>query len=159
MEDRPRVRGKYFEELEIGEAAESPGRTITEADIVQFAGLSGDYNPLHTDSEYAKTTIFGERVAHGLLGLSIASGLAWRTGLMEGTAEALIGIDWKFRAPIRIGDTIRLRAEVKQKKEMSRLGGGFVTFSTTLFNQRDEVTQKGTWVLLVRSREVPEEEE
>ena len=145
-------RGLYFEEVEIGDAVESPARTITEADVVAFAGLTGDYNPLHTDAEYAKGTIFGQRVAHGLLGLSVASGLAWRTGFVEGTAEALIGVDWKFRAPILIGDTIRLRVEVTKKKAMPRLGGGFVTFAATLLNQRDEVVQKGTWTLLVRSR-------
>jgi len=152
MTEAKQARGRYFEELVVGDEVESPGRTITEADVVLFAGLSGDYNPLHTDAEYARTTIFGERVAHGLLGLSVASGLAWRTGLLEGTAEALIGVDWKFRAPILIGDTIRLLAQVSQKKEMQRLGGGFVTFSMTLLNQRDEVVQKGTWTLLVRSQ-------
>lgn len=146
------LRGRTFEEFTVGDAVESPARTITESDVVLFAGLSGDYNPLHTDAEYAKGTIFGTRVAHGLLGLSVASGLAWRTGFLEGTAEALIGVDWKFRAPIRIGDTIRLRAEVSQKREMARLGGGFVTFTVTLLNQRDEVVQKGTWTVLVRGR-------
>ena len=145
------LRGVPFEGLEIGQVVETPARTVTEADIVLFAGLSGDYNPLHTDAEYAKTTLFGERIAHGLLGLAIASGLAWRTGFLEGTAEALTGMEWKFRAPIRIGDTIRLRIEVKQKKPVPRLGGGFVTFAATLLNQRDEVVQKGTWTLLIRS--------
>ncbi|HHS98448.1 MAG TPA: dehydratase [Chloroflexi bacterium] len=145
------LRGVPFEGLEIGQVVETPARTVTEADIVLFAGLSGDYNPLHTDAEYAKTTLFGERIAHGLLGLAIASGLAWRTGFLEGTAEALTGMEWKFRAPIRIGDTIRLRIEVKQKKPVLRLGGGFVTFAATLLNQRDEVVQKGTWTLLIRS--------
>ncbi len=149
MEQR---RGLYFEEIGIGDGAESPARTITEADVVAFAGLSGDYNPLHTDAEYARGTIFGQRVAHGLLGLSVASGLAWRTGLMEGTAEALISVEWKFRAPVYIGDTIRLRVEAIAKKEMPRLGGGFVTFSAILLNQRGETVQKGTWTLLVRSR-------
>jgi len=152
MTEAKQARGRYFEELAVGDEVESPGRTITEADVVLFAGLSGDYNPLHTDAEYARTTIFGERVAHGLLGLSVASGLAWRTGFLEGTAEALTGVEWKFRAPILIGDTIRLWAQVSQKKEMQRLGGGFVTFSMTLLNQRDEVVQKGTWTLLVCSQ-------
>jgi acyl dehydratase len=86
------------------------------------------------------------------LGLSIAGGLAWVTGLLEGTAEALIGMDWKFRNPIYIGDTIRLHAEVRKKKEMPRLNGGFVTFNATVLNQKDETVQKGTWTLLIRSR-------
>ncbi|MBN1178791.1 MAG: MaoC family dehydratase N-terminal domain-containing protein [Anaerolineae bacterium] len=144
--------GLTFEQFEVGDAGESPARTITEADIVTFAGLSGDYNPLHTDAEFAKGTLFGERVAHGLLGLSVASGLAWRTGFLEGTAEALIGVEWKFRGPIRIGDTIRLRAAVSKKKAMPSLGGGFVTFDVTLLNQRDEVVQKGAWTVLVRGQ-------
>ncbi len=153
MTDMTPQRGRTFEEFQVGDVAESPARTITETDVVLFAGLSGDYNPLHTDVEYAKGTIFGQRVAHGLLGLAVASGLAWRTGFLEGTAEALTALDWKFRTPIRIGDTVRLRAEVSKKKEMQRLGGGFVVFSVTLLNQRDEVVQKGTWTVLVRGQE------
>ncbi|HEY47802.1 MAG TPA: dehydratase [Anaerolineae bacterium] len=151
------MRGKYFEEMTVGDIAESPGRTITESDILSFADFTGDHNPVHTNAEYAKTTIYGEQVAHGLLGLSIAGGLAWGTGLLEGTAEALIGVDWKFRNPIYIGDTIKFRAEVRRKKEMPRMNGGFVTFDATLLNQRDETVQKGTWTLLIRSR--PEEGE
>ncbi|MGD1995434.1 MAG: MaoC/PaaZ C-terminal domain-containing protein [Anaerolineae bacterium] len=156
MAERRQPRGLTFEEFEIGDAIESPARTITEADIVAFAGLSGDYNPLHTDAEYAKGTRFGERVAHGPLGIAVASGLAWRTGFLEGTVEALTAIDWKFRGPIRIGDTVRVQAEVSRKKEMSRLGGGFVIFSLTLLNQNDEVVQKGKWNVLVRGRAADE---
>jgi acyl dehydratase len=138
--------------MTIGDIAESPGRTITENDILHFADFTGDQNPVHINAEYAKETIYGEQVAHGLLGLSIAGGLVWGTGLLEGTAEALIGMDWKFRNPIYIGDTIRFRAEVRKKKEMPRLNGGFVTFNATVLNQRNETVQKGTWTLLIRSR-------
>lgn len=152
MQEIEQLRGKHFEEMTVGDIAESPGRTITESDITLFADFTGDYNPVHIHAEYAKKTIYGEQVAHGLLGLSIAGGLAWRTGLLEGTAEALIGMDWKFRNPIYIGDTIRLLAEVQKKKEMPRLNGGFVTFNATVLNQRDETVQKGTWTLLIRSR-------
>ena len=152
MREIGQLQGKYFEEMTVGDVAESPNRTITESDIMLFANLSGDHNPVHTNAEFAKTTIYGEQVAHGLLGLSIASGLAWRTGLLEGTAEAITGMDWKFRYPICIGDTIRLRAEVRKKKGMPRLNGGFVTLTATVLNQRDETVQKGTWTLLIRSR-------
>ena len=152
MTDTKRPRGRYFEELAIGDAIRSVGRTIAEADIMSFAGLSGDNNPLHTDAEYAKTTRFGERIAHGLLGLAVASGLAWRTGFMEGTTEAVVGVEWKFRAPILIGDTVTLHIEVSQKRQVRRLGGGFITFTLTLYNQRDEAVQKGTWKLLIRSQ-------
>ncbi len=151
MTEIPHLPGRYFEEFEIGESIETPARTITEADVVTFAGLSGDYNPLHTDAEFAKETMFGERVAHGLLGLSIVSGLAWRTGFMEGTADALISVETKFRNPVKFGDTIRARFEVKQKKAMKRMGGGFVTFSIVVLNQRDETIQKGDWTVLIRS--------
>jgi acyl dehydratase len=150
MTESTRPRGRYFEEFEIGDVVETSARTVTETDIVLFAGLSGDYNQLHTDAEFARGTRFGERVAHGLLGLSIASGLAWRLGLIEGTVEAFTGLEWKFRSPIVIGDTIRVRLEPKKKKEMPRLGGGFVTLEVAVLNQRDEIVQKGTWTALIK---------
>jgi acyl dehydratase len=151
MTEIPHPPGRYFEEFEIGESIETTARTITEADVVIFAGLSGDYNPLHTDAEFAKETMFGERIAHGMLGLSIVSGLAWRTGFMEGTADALISVETKFRGAVKFGDTIRARFTVRQKKEMKRLGGGFVTLGVTVLNQRDETIQKGDWTVLIRS--------
>ena len=150
MTEPTRPRGRYFEEFEIGDVVETAARTVTETDIVLFAGLSGDYNQIHTDVEFTKGTRFGERVAHGLLGLSIASGLAARLGLIEGTVEAFTGLEWKFRGPILIGDTIRVRLEVKRKKEMSRLGGGFVVLDVAVLNQRDETVQKGTWTALMK---------
>jgi 3-hydroxybutyryl-CoA dehydratase len=151
MTESTRPRGNYFEEFKIGDTVESASRTITETDIVIFAGLSGDYNQLHTDAEFAKGTIFGERVAHGLLGLSVASGLAQRLGFIEGTAQAFRELTWKFRGPILIGDTIRARFKVREKKEMSRLGGGLVVFDASVLNQRDEVVQKGVWKVLIES--------
>lgn len=148
-------RGRYFEEFTVGDEVISPGRTVTEADIVAFAAFSGDYNQLHTDAEYAKDTIFGERIAHGLLGLSIASGLAARLGFIEGTAEAFRGLNWKFRGPIKIGDTIHIEAQVARKKEMQRLGGGIVVFDVAVINQRGETVQKGQWTVLVKSKPLP----
>ena len=146
------LQGRYFEEFAVGQRVVSPTRTITETDIVNFAGITGDWNPLHTDSEYAGDTIFGERIAHGLLILSIASGLAWRLGFMAGTVEAFLGLDWKFRGPVKIGDTIHLVAEVKNLKPMPRLGGGIVTFNVKVVNQREEMAQRGSWDDLMRSR-------
>ena len=145
-------RGRYFEEFEIGEEVTSPGRTVTETDVVMFAALSGDYNQLHTDAEFAKGTMFGERIAHGLLGLSIAGGLASRLGFIEGTALALLGLTWKFRKPILIGDTIAVYGKVAQKKEMPKLGGGIVVFDLEVVNQREETAQKGQWTVLVASK-------
>ena len=98
-----RPRGLYFEEMEVGSCVVSPGRTVSEADIVAFCGISGDYNELHSNAEFAKRTLFGQRIAHGLLGLAIASGLAGRLGLMEGTAQAFMGLNWKSKQPIFIG--------------------------------------------------------
>jgi len=131
---------------------ESPARTVTEADIVLFAGLSGDYNPLHTDAEFAKGTPYGQRIAHGLLGLAIASGLAARAGFIEGTAQAFLGLEWKFKGPVLIGDTLRIRAEVTKLRAMPSMGGGVVVFAVNVLNQREQVVQQGEWSLLVKSR-------
>ncbi|MGD2143408.1 MAG: MaoC/PaaZ C-terminal domain-containing protein [Anaerolineae bacterium] len=151
MTEPGRPRGRYFEELEIGDAIETAARTVTESDVMRFAGLSGDYNQLHTDAQYAKDTMFGERIAHGLLGLSIVSGLSARMGFGEGTVEAFTSLEWKFRGPIRFGDTIHARFEVKRKKEIARLGGGFVVFDVVVLNQEEETVQKGSWTLLIKS--------
>ena len=99
-------RGRYFEEFQVGDVVVSAGRTITEADIVAFAGLSGDYTQIHTDAEFSRQGMFGQRVAHGLLLLSIASGLTARLGLIEGTALAFRELTWKFSLPLFIGDSI-----------------------------------------------------
>ena len=146
--------GLYFEDLEVGQAFVSPGRTITEADIVAFAGLSGDYNGLHTDEVYAQQTVFGGRIAHGLLILSIASGLASRLGILEGTVLAFRGLEWKFREAVRAGDTIHVRLAVAAKKAMPRLGGGIVDIGLEVRNQRGESVQAGVWRILMRGRPV-----
>jgi len=151
MSELGEARGRYFEEFTVGETIETAGRTVTESDVMRFAALSGDYNQLHTNVEYAEGTMFGQRIAHGLLGLSIVSGLSSRLGFGEGTVEAFTSLEWKFRAPIKFGDTIRARLEVKQKKKMARLGGGFVIFNVVVLNQEDDTVQKGTWTLLMKS--------
>jgi len=149
--------GTYFEDFVVDQTYTSPARTITETDVTIFAGLSGDYNPLHTDALFAEQTRFGKRIAHGLLGLSIASGLAARLGFIDGTAEAFLGLDWKFRDAIYIGDTIRVLVRVAQTKQMKRLGGGIVSFNIEVVNQSGTVAQKGIWRVLVRSREESED--
>jgi 3-hydroxybutyryl-CoA dehydratase len=146
-------RGLYFEEFEVGRKVVSPGRTITETDVVMFAGLSGDYNQLHTDEVFAQDAQFGSRVAHGLLGLAVASGLATRLGLMEGTVEAFLGLDWKFRRPIYLGDTIHVTVEIANTRAMRRLGGGIVDFDVEVVNQDGDVVQKGQWRVLAKGRE------
>jgi 3-hydroxybutyryl-CoA dehydratase len=144
----------YFEEFEVGQSITSVGRTITETDIVNFAGITGDWTQIHTNAEYAAQHPFGQRVAHGLLGLSIASAMAVRLGFVEDTVLAFREIgEWKFSLPIFIGDTIHIRATVVGTKKLRRLGGGQVTFKVEILNQRDEVVQRGTWGLLVMSRQ------
>ena len=146
-------RGMYFEEFEVGTKVISDGRTIAESDIFTFAGLSGDLNTIHTDAEYSKTTPFGQRVAHGLLGLSIASGLATRTGIIDGTVQAFREIsDWKFVKPIYIGDTIHAEITVAEVKPFPRLGNGAVTMNVEVKNQNGEVNMRGTWVMLIMSK-------
>jgi acyl dehydratase len=146
-------KGLYFEEFIVGDSITTPARTVTEADIVSFAALTGDWNPIHVDAEYAATTHFGERVAHGLLGLSIASGLAVRSGFVEDTIIAFRSIDnWKFSLPVKIGDTIHARAEVTETQALPRLGGGQVVFNVEVLNQRDQITQRGQWAMLVKLR-------
>jgi len=152
MSNDYRPRGMCFEEFQPGTEVVTQRRTITEADIVNFAGLSGDFNPIHTDAEFAKTTPFGERIAHGVLGLAVATGLGNQLGFLDGTALAFTGLEWKFKGPIKIGDTIRMTGKVKQTKAMRALGGGFVIFDVRVLNQRDEVVQQGEWTVLVKSK-------
>lgn len=152
--NQPLARGRYFEEFEVGFQATTPARTITETDVVNFAALTGDWNQLHTDAEFARTTVFGQRIAHGLLALSIASGLITRLGLIEGTAEAFRELSWKFRAPVFIGDTIHATATVTETRPLPRLGNGMVILEVSVVNQRGEVVQKGTWQALVKCRPV-----
>lgn len=139
---------RYFDEIQVGEEFLSPGRTVTETDIVIFAGLSGDYNVLHTDAEFMKSSIFGERIAHGLLGLSISSGLLSRA-MRPLAIIAFLELRWKFKAPIKIGDTIKVRAKVIQKKETSKPDRGIVTVQRQIVNQRGEVVQEGETELMV----------
>jgi 3-hydroxybutyryl-CoA dehydratase len=147
-------KGMYFEEFEVGQSVTTAGRTVTEADIVNFAYLSGDWNAIHTNAEYAAQHPFGQRVAHGLLVLSIATGLANQLGFMEDTVLAFRELgSWKFSLPTYIGDTIHVRATATDKKPMRRLGGGLVTFKVEIINQDGEVVQRGTWTVLVQGRE------
>jgi acyl dehydratase len=150
---QPRPRGRYFEEFTVGEKIVTTARTVTESDIVTFAGLSGDFNQIHVDAAFAQGTPFGARVAHGLLGLAIASGLAVQTGFMEQTVMAFRQIDeWKFSAPIFIGDTIHVVLEVLELKALPRLGGGAVSLALDLKNQKDETVHRGRWTVLIQAK-------
>jgi 3-hydroxybutyryl-CoA dehydratase len=148
-----KAQGRYFEEFEIGDAMVTGEHVVTEEEIMAFARLTGDDNPMHTDPEYAETHMFGQQVAHGPLVLSIAVGLAWQLGFMQGTVLAFRDLEWKFSRPVFISDRIRVRAEVHQRKAMSRLGGGAVTFDVRVLNQDDEIVQRGKWNVLVQSKQ------
>jgi acyl dehydratase len=148
-----KVRGLYFEEFEVGMTIITAGRTITESDIVMFAGLSGDFNQIHTDAEYSRSSLAGQRVAHGLLILSIASGLAVRTGFMEGTVQLFREVvEWKFIKPVFIGDTIHVAVTVLETKDLRRMGSGLVTLEVDVRNQREDSVMKGIWRILVAPR-------
>lgn len=147
-------RGLFFEDFEVGQEITTAGRTVTESDIVQFAGLSGDFNQIHVDAHYSHDTKVGQRVAHGLLIASIASGLAVQTGLLQGTVSFFREIsEWKFMKPVFIGDTIYVELQVVEKKAISRAGGGLVTLSFKVINQRQELVNRGRWVALIDSRD------
>lgn len=146
-------RGRFFEEFVVGDTIVTAGRTVTEADIVHFAGLSGDYTQIHTDAAYAASGMFGQRVAHGLLVLSIASGLAVQTGMVEGTVLAFRELAWKFSRPVTIGDTIRAEIEIIETKPVARLGGGSVDMKVNVRNQHDEIVHRGNWIMLVKSKD------
>jgi acyl dehydratase len=145
--------GLYFEEFTVGQKVITEQRTITEDDIMTFAKLSGDNNRIHTDPEFSKTTVFGRQVAHGLLGLAIASGLAWQTGILDGTVIAFREIsEWKFVKPVFIGDRIYVDLDVKETKALPRIGGGSVTILLEVKNQNEEVTHRGSWTVLMMSK-------
>ena len=128
-------------------------KTVTEDNIMTFAGLTGDYNQIHTDAEFARGTQFGQRIAHGLLGMSIAVGLLMRTGVLEGTVMAFREIvEWKFIKPVFIGDTLRVEMEVKDLKAMPRVGGGLAMVGMDVKNQKNESLMRGTLAVLVASK-------
>ena len=147
-----RRSGYRYADLHVGMAFRSPGRTITDADLVGFAGLTGDYSELHTSDVYAKKSQFGRRVAHGLLGLAYAHGLMWaRTGELRETAVAFLGIsDWKFLGPIFVGDTIFVNYQLSELRDSkSRPAQAIATFDVTVVDQDDRTVQQGRKVLLV----------
>ncbi len=145
--------GKLFDDWKEGEEFISPGRTITETDVVMFAAMSGDYNELHTNDAFMQQSQFGQRIVHGLLGLAISHGLLFRTGLLEGTAIAFLGIEaWEFKAPIYFGDTVHVKAKIVEKRlSKSKLDRGVIKIFLELVKQDGTVTQSGLKILMIRS--------
>lgn len=142
----------FYEDLDVDAEHKSTGRTITETDVVSFAGLSGDFNNMHVDEEFAKNTVFKTRVAHGLCVLSVASGL-WFTMPRLATI-AFMGLeDWRFSGAVKFGDTIHITRKLVEKREHKRPNMGFLIFEVNVHNQSGEVVQKGKWVILVQRKE------
>ena len=143
----------YFEDYQVGDEFTTDDRTITESDIVNFAGLSGDFNPLHMSEVFGQTTLFKGRVAHGLLGLAVQSGLMSQTPASKQMAVmAFLGLTWRFTGPIMIGDTIHVRSRVKEKRETSKPDRGLLLTEREVINQRGAVVQKGEVTLMVQRK-------
>ena len=143
----------YWEDFGEGDSFDSPTRTITEADVTGFACLSGDFNRLHVDAEYAAGSAFGQRIAHGLLVVSVMSGLTTRmlmNSFLEPSLLGLLDMQCRFPKPTFIGDTIGVRVTLAEKRETSKPGRGILSFRREAINQRGETVVEGVWKLLVR---------
>ncbi|HLC02437.1 MAG TPA: MaoC/PaaZ C-terminal domain-containing protein [Anaerolineales bacterium] len=143
-------RGLNFDDFKEGDTFVSQARTVTEADVVNFAGLSGDFNPLHTDAVFAAGTPVGERVAHGMLVAAMATGMANWTGVFEGTTLALMEQVIRYKGMVKLGDTVHLELSVAQTRPTSKPDRGVVTFDARVLNQEEQVVQEGQWVLMMR---------
>lgn len=143
----------WFEDFEQGAEKMTAEHMVTDGDIVAFANVSGDHNPLHLDDDYASDGPFGRRIAHGLLGLAVASGLMQQSGLTAETLLAFLGLEWAFRRPLFPGDTMRVRMRVANKRPTRDPGRGLVKLELAVLNQEDDVAQEGTFTVLVRRRE------
>ena len=144
------LRGKTFDQFNPGDEFETASRTITEADVSAFAGLSGDYNPLHTDEEFMKAGPFKGRIAHGMLLASVATGQANQLGIFEGSSIAVLSITLKFTNAVKFQDTVRTVLTCKEKKESSKPDRGTATFDVRMLNQRNETVMESQWVVLLK---------
>jgi acyl dehydratase len=148
------VRGMYFEDFAEGMTLRTPARTITSTDIVNFACLTGDFNDVHTNYEYAKSTPFGEVIAHGPLIYGVAGGLQYASGINDGTLLALLGIDkWRLLGPVKHGDTVHMEQTVIAKRKTSKPGQGIITFKREIKKQDGSVVQEMEATIMYRCRE------
>ena len=144
--------GLYYEDYEIGAEFETPGRTIGETDLISFAAMTGDFNPIHTDEEYCKQSPFGTRIAHGLMGLAYIEGLKFRLGHFDQTAIATLGWNIKFPKPLLIGDTVHVKVKIANKRETSKPDRGILFEEVQLINQRGEVVIEGEHTVMVQRK-------
>jgi Acyl dehydratase len=144
----------HFEEFEEGKQFVSVGRTVTESDLVMHSALTGDWTELHTNSEYAEETEFGERIAHGPMTFVQATGFVYRMGIVERTAIAFLGMNYMdLPNPVFIGDTLSLEAVVTDQKDIgSRDDAGIVVLDCTMTNQNDTVVLEGDMKFLIKAR-------
>jgi len=150
------MAGLYYEDFTVGQKMVTKARTITEADIVNFAGFSGDFNALHIDETFAQKTPFGRRIAHGIAVLSITTGLSQALGIFEGTILAFLGLEWNFLKPVFIGDTIHAVQTVGTMRETKKPDRGIMILDCEVINQNGEVVHKGTRTLMMRRKPVEE---
>lgn len=142
----------YFEDYRVGSEHITPARTVTDADVRAFAALTGDHHPLHLDDSYARGTIFGARISHGLLGLSLVNGLAYGSIIDETYVMAFLAIEWAFAGPIRLGDTLHARIHIAESRPTSKPDRGIVRQAIQLINQRAEIVQQGDFTFMIRRR-------
>ena len=149
----------FFEDMAVGQIYTSPRRTITETDIVQFAGLSGDYNPLHTDDAFAAASGFGQRIAHGPMLVGMAFGLLSRVGLLDGTALALLELGWTFQGAVKPLDTIHVKATVADARPSRKSDRGVIQLNIDIVNQHGKTVQSGHAKVLVKTRAMDDAED
>jgi acyl dehydratase len=145
--------GLYFEEFEIGAKYVSQGRTVTESDVAAFAGLSGDFNPLHTDARFAATTPCGDRIAHGMLTVAMSTGMSNWTGIFAGTTIALLEQNIKYSGAVKFGDTVHLEMEVIEKKETSKPERGVINIAAKMLNDAEQVVVDMKWTLMMKRKQ------
>jgi acyl dehydratase len=151
MADEP--KGRYWDEFKVGQTFVTARRTIDGGDVSRFAGLSGDFNPLHTDAEFARRTPYGERIAHGMLTLSVSTGQQNQLGIFEGTTLAFLGMDRvRFTGPVKFGDTVHTEVTVKEVRETSRPDRGVVVADVVVRNQRGEAVASYETSVMLRRR-------
>ena len=148
--------GRYYEEFEVGQRYETPRRTVIEADISQFAGLTADFNPLHMDEVFAAQSDFGGRITHGPMIVGMAFGLVSRIDLIDGTVLGLLDIGWSFKAPVRPGDTIGVVVRVIGKRITKKPDRGVVELELDVINQRGDLVQTGKAKVMIRCRNAQE---
>lgn len=145
--------GYFVEDFQLDQTLTTRGRTVGESDVTLFAGLCGDWNPLHMDETFCAGTPFGSRIVHGPLGLSIAIGLMSQLNLIDGTAMALLHLSWDFKGPVKLGDTLHAEVTCTEARRSKKPGQGVVTLRLAVVNQRGDTVQVGVMTLLMKTRE------